>query len=350
MYVRVREKVTSIDDYLLLGSLIFYIPDTAIAIHAATVGVGTVNARLNAWMQTQAMKWYTIWILIYVIGLALLKSSICTMIWRIASVRRGMRMTLIFLLSLVWASFFVTFIGVLLYCSPVEANWETHLVLEGKARCGSIAAMIGLSHTATVTTIITDIGCAMLPGVLLWKTQMKSQAKLEVFALMSVASITIARAPFISRYEKPEDDLKYYIGFIVLSSNIETGVGCVASCLPAMRRLYMRITKKETSENKRSNPQGTGSVIITIGGGGGGSSSRGRKQKGMFSSVADRSVNITTVQATGGARGGDWEQLHDGDSDEVPLSPWKKPAEGIRMDRGSAVELEPVQRGEARTD
>lgn len=141
-----------------------------------------------------------------------------------------------------------------------------------------------------------------------------------------------------------------YIGFIVLFSNIETGVGCVASCLPAMRRLYMRITKKETSENKSSNPQGTGSGIITIGGGGGGSSSRGRKQKGMFSSVADRSVNITTVQATGGARGGDWEQLHDGDSDEVPLSPWKKPAEGIRMDCGSAVELEPVQRGEARTD
>ncbi|KAK7714300.1 hypothetical protein SLS64_004400 [Diaporthe eres] len=300
------------------------------------------------------MKWYTIWILIYVIGLALLKSSICMMIWRIASVRRGMRMTLIFLLSLVWASFFVTFIGVLLYCSPVEANWETHLVLEGKARCGSIAAMIGLSHTATVTTIITDIGCAMLPGVLLWKTQMKSQAKLEVFALMSVASMasisTIARAPFISRYEKPEDDLKYYIGFIVLFSNIETGVGCVASCLPAMRRLYMRITKKETSENKSSNPQGTGSVIVTIGGGGGGSSSRGRKQRIMFSSAADRSVNMTTVQATGGARGGDWEQLHDGDSDEVPLSPWKKPAKGIRMDCGSAVELEPVQRGEARID
>lgn len=110
-----------------------------------------------------------------------------------------------------------------------------------------------------------------------------------------------------------------------------------------MRRLYMRITKKETSENKSSNPQGTGSGIITIGGGGGGSSSRGRKQKG-------RSVNITTVQATGGARGGDWEQLHDGDSDEVPLSPWKKPAEGIRMDCGSAIELEPVQRGEVRID
>lgn len=115
-----------------------------------------------------------------------------------------------------------------------------------------------------------------------------------------------------------------------------------------MRRLHMRITKKETSEDKSSNPQGTGSGIITIGGGGGGSS---RKQRGMFGSAADRGVNLTTVQANGGAGGGEWEQLHDGDSDEVPLSPWKKPegsqpAEGIRMDCTYTVELEPVERGE----
>lgn len=55
------------------------------------------------------MKWYTIWILIHVIALALLKSSICMIIWRIASVLCGMLMALIFLLALVWASFFVTF-------------------------------------------------------------------------------------------------------------------------------------------------------------------------------------------------------------------------------------------------
>lgn len=111
----------------------------------------------------------------------------------------------------------------------------------------------------------------------------------------------------------------------------------------------MRISKKETSEDKSSNPPATGSGIITIGGGGGGSSSRGRKQRGMFSSAADRGVNLTTVQTKGGAAGGDWEQLHDGDSDEVPLSPWKKPTEGIRMDCTYAVELEPVQQSEATT-
>lgn len=67
----------------------------------------------------------------------------------------------------------------------------------------------------------------------------------------------------------------------------------------------------------------------------------------MFSSTAERGVNLTTVQANGGAGCGHWEQLHDDESDEVPLSPWKKPAEGIRMDCTYSVDLEPVQQSEA---
>lgn len=153
------------------------------------------------------------------------------MIWRIASVRRGMRMTLIFLLSLVWASFFVTFIGVLLYCSPVEANWETYLALEGKA------------------------------------------------------------------------PLRKH------------------SC-------YDRLEPHSYCDDNY----------------------HGHRLCNASRCAAERGVNLTTVQAhNGGAGGGDWEQLHGGDSAEVPLSPWKKPAEGIGMDCSYAVELEPVQRSEATT-
>lgn len=150
-----------------------------------------MNSRLNSWMMMEAEKYYIIWILlIYVIGLAQIKSSICAMVWRIGKTRKAIRVTLYFLLGLVWASFLVTFIGILLFCSPVEANWNTALLqTDPHARCGTMASMIGLSHTATVTTIITDIGCAVLPGMLLWETNMKPKAKLEVFALMSIASL-----------------------------------------------------------------------------------------------------------------------------------------------------------------
>lgn len=316
--------------------------------HAACVGVGTADARLNGWLAAQAMKYFTIWILVYVVGLALIKSSICTTIWRIASVRRGMAAAVCCLFGLVWASFVVTFVGMLLYCDPIRANWETRLVLEGKARCGTVAAMIGISHTATVTTILTDIGCAVLPGMLLWKTQMKAQAKFEVFALMSVASMvsisTIARAPFITRYEDPDDNLKYYIGYIVLFSNIESGIGCVATSLPAIRRLYMRLANKENSVDGSEDatpPKGSAAkTLVTIGGGGSAFNSRARLARG---------VSLVTVQAKGGSDG-DWEQFNDGEEDEMPLSPSRagkkgtsRPLKGIRADYTYSVELEPVR-------
>ncbi|KUI70258.1 hypothetical protein VM1G_05934 [Cytospora mali] len=353
-YVRITENTFAIDDILLIGGLIFYIADVGIAIRAATVGVGTIDARLNEWMDVQAMKFFTIWILVYVVGLALIKSSICTTIWRIAHVRHSMRITVYSLFGLVWASFIVTFVGMLLYCMPIQANWDTSLLLEHKAHCGSIAAMIGISHTATVTTIITDIGCAAVPGLLLWKTQMKAQAKLEVFALMSVASLasisTIARAPFISHYEHPHDNLKYYIGFIVLFSNIESGIGCIATSLPAIRKLYMRLAKKEVSESDspgNTPKDDTDKTLVTIGGGGSSPfSSRGRKSKVVFTNPTDRGVSLVTVQAN--SRGdGDWERLGD-EEDEIPLSPYQdgrhsKPLGGIRADYTYSVEVEPVK-------
>ncbi|CAN8097806.1 unnamed protein product [Discula destructiva] len=274
VHVRRSEGTFAIDDALLMGGLITYIVDTCLAVYSVTVGVGAFNSRLNSWMMVEAEKYYIIWILLYVIGLAQIKSSICVMIWRIGNQRKAVRVTLYFLLGLVWASFLVTFVGVLLFCSPIEANWNTSLLqTDPNARCGTMKAMIGISHTATVTTIITDTGAAILPGVLLWKTNMKSQTKFEIFTLMSVASLasisTIARAPYISHYEEPENNLLYYIGYIVLFSNIETGIGCVASSLPAIRRLHQRrnVERQDWPTSLQSPSHGNDKTFVTIGGG-----------------------------------------------------------------------------------
>lgn len=166
-----------------------YIGATGLACWAASMGVGTKNEELNPYLLVEGQKAFTIWILQYVVCLALIKSSICVTLLRIAKTKRGMEIALWCLLCVVWASFFVTFIGVLLFCRPVQASWDTSLVLAGKATCATMNVMIGLSHTATVSTLVTDIGCTVLPGVLLWSTQMKSRAKLRVFGMLVVASM-----------------------------------------------------------------------------------------------------------------------------------------------------------------
>lgn len=159
----------------------------------------------------EAPKVLTIWILVYVVSLATIKSSICVTLLRIGNTKTSLRVAAWVLLAITWASFMVTFVGVLLFCRPIEANWNTSLLLEGKGSCASMEVMIALSHTATGTTILTDAACVVLPGMMLWDIQMKRRAKLGVFALLSFASLasimTICRAPYIQHYAHPLDNL-----------------------------------------------------------------------------------------------------------------------------------------------
>ena len=158
--------------------------------HGVMVGIGSKNADMNAWMQSEAQKFYISWISVYVVAVALIKSSVCSTLMRICSeTRKGIRRAIWALTALTWASFCVTFFGILTFCQPVEANWYPNLVAEGKATCAATQTLIGISHTNTATSIVTDVGCIVLPGILLWELQMSTRAKLQVIVLLSLASV-----------------------------------------------------------------------------------------------------------------------------------------------------------------
>lgn len=124
-----------------------------------------------------------IWMMIYVIGLMTIKSSICITLLRIASTNTIYRAAIFTLLGLTVATFLVTFIGILMLCQPVSANWT------GQGTCASAQVMIALSYTSTASTIATDMACAVLPGVMLWNTQMKPLKKALVMTLLSFGSM-----------------------------------------------------------------------------------------------------------------------------------------------------------------
>lgn len=100
-----------------------------------------------------------------------------------------MRIAVWVLLAITWASYMVTFIGDLLVCRPIEATWKPELVLSGQAYCAPMELMIALSHTATGSTVATDLACAVLPGIILWNTQMNTKAKISAYILLSFASM-----------------------------------------------------------------------------------------------------------------------------------------------------------------
>ncbi|KAK8115559.1 hypothetical protein PG984_012061 [Apiospora sp. TS-2023a] len=349
-WIRLRMNSFGLDDAMVVFTLLTFIVVAAFTLHGANVGVGTRNAGLNAWLTIESSKWYLFWILVYLSGMVVLKTSVCTTLLRILPpTMTAFRACVYVLIFVSWAAWCVSFLGVLLLCRPVEASWRPSLVAEGKAKCGGQDVMVAISQTVTVASVLTDTGCALLPGIMLWKTQMAKTSKLEVFALVSIASIasfaTIARAPFLSHYDDPTNDLMYYCGYMVLFSNVETGIGLFASSLPSIRRAYFIVIKKDGANGSSgpSNPQHDNSGIVTIGGSGGVPGGN-NSSKSKSSRVRNRFVNPTDLGQSEAHvdGGGDWERLHDDGSDKGILVP-QHDTTNIRVDQSYAVEMHPVE-------
>ncbi|ROW10407.1 hypothetical protein VMCG_02064 [Cytospora schulzeri] len=339
IYVGFQRKILGLDDGMMVFSLMAYIAVFGLTIHGTTVGVGTKNNGLNAWMNVQTEKWYTVWILVYLTGMVVIKSSICVTLSRILPPTHGkMRTSVWCLMSLSWASWCVSFFGVLLLCRPIEATWDKTIIAAGKGECGSTSNLVGISQTVTVASVVTDIGCTVLPGILMFKSNMLKSSKLEAFSLLSIASIasiaTLARAPYLSHYADPTNDLMYYCGYMVIFSNIETGIGLFASSLPAIRRLYMLINQAEPTHEATPPHMNLNKGIVTIGGTGGSKDAKLKARTavlGVFSNPTDRGHSEAHVDRGSGS----WERLTDGGSDNG--------SKVIRADYSYTVEMHPVK-------
>jgi hypothetical protein len=302
--------------------------------------------------------------------MTLVKASICITLRRIAETKRILRITVWVLLIITLVSLVAAFLGTILQCIPFKAHWQPQLVDEGKAKCAPVVIFVALGYIATVCTIITDAALVVVPALLLWKTQMKLQAKLQVFGLLSFAStaslITIVRTPYLQYYDT-DHDKHYWIAPIVLFSLIETGVGCMAASFPSLRRFYNRRRGIATQASASS---GANDDIITFGGGGDSSNKRSRptwrRRTGhetvdegddtldnqgrtrSFRNPTDLGISLATVQGRSMTRDkGDWERLEDGDSshsDDRELVKRGKPRDGAICKQSTyAVDVQPVQ-------
>ncbi|CAK7203824.1 hypothetical protein SEUCBS139899_006572, partial [Sporothrix eucalyptigena] len=89
--------------------------------------------------------------------------------------------------------------------------------------------------------IIVDFTCAILPFFLIRKLNMNARRKWSLMAILSVGIcaciFTVLRVPYIKHYMIPQDSL-YYLGYLVLYSMLEEGVGMFAASLPSLRKLF----------------------------------------------------------------------------------------------------------------
>lgn len=160
-----------------------YAVDVGLACHGTFVGLGTRSADLNAWLIVQGLKYLMLWMMVYIVSLAVIKGSICVTLYRIGSANPKYKLAIFTLLGLTIATMLVTLLGVLLLCRPVSANWT------GNGQCAGTSTLVALSYTSTASTIVTDLSLAVLPGFMVWNASMDARQKVFICILLSFGSM-----------------------------------------------------------------------------------------------------------------------------------------------------------------
>lgn len=137
----------------------------------------------------EGRKYLTIWTLFYTAALNLVKAAICMTMLRLTQTMRNFRLAIFAVMGLTLISFLMVFVGTVCICNPMDGNWDRSYIEQGRVVCASDRIRMGLSYAATILTIITDIACAILPALIVWKTQLDLKTKLLVSVLLSFGSL-----------------------------------------------------------------------------------------------------------------------------------------------------------------
>ncbi|EXA33229.1 hypothetical protein FOQG_12158 [Fusarium oxysporum f. sp. raphani 54005] len=168
----------------------------------------------------------------YSLSLTPIKASICVTLLRIA-VTKTHRI-------IVWATLIFTIvtmlyhtIGTFFACMPITANWDD------RTKC-SLPFLMSVGYMVSLSAVVSDWICAILPIFMLYKSLMRKATKVSVSIILGLGILaslcTIIRLPYLKAFSHPEDYL-YHVAHIVLWSTLESGIGIIAGCLPSLRKL-----------------------------------------------------------------------------------------------------------------
>ncbi|KAJ3540334.1 hypothetical protein NM208_g5108 [Fusarium decemcellulare] len=296
--VRFQHEVFGMDDGLMCAGYVLFACLVGISCQATYYGMGIHEDELPVEILPYGKKFVWLFQIFYCAALVFIKASICVTLLRIAIVPTHRIIAWATLLMAI-ASALIVFISLFVLCRPLPSTWT------GEGKCAAPATLAILSYFVSASSLVTDLVCAVLPGFMLYKTQMKTATKVSisfVLGLGAIASVaTIVRMPYIAFYFNPAEDYLYRVCNVALWCVFETGIGIVAGCLPPLRKLVKRWVNFDSSHGHSSGatPYASSNALgVTSKIGTGSRSQRFHKSR----------------NTTNGATDGNWERLDDDSS------------------------------------
>lgn len=199
-----------------------------------TVGIGTpdsiINNNVKVLLQAaRVIYWLNV---TYLLAIGFIKASICSTLLRInnGSSQRGVNWALWLIMVAIFLSTLGALITFLVRCDPSGGCKDSNQTI-------AVLQWIGVA-----VFIALDLALAVVPIFIIRGLKMKTSLKLSTGLILGLGGIAclgaILRIPSqLEAVGKDGKDELYKLGSFVLWSEIETGLGLIASCLPMMRKL-----------------------------------------------------------------------------------------------------------------
>ncbi|KAI5861068.1 hypothetical protein GGS23DRAFT_207325 [Durotheca rogersii] len=246
LWVRLKIGARGLDDLLMTIALMFFIGCVTSSSIGCFSGIGATDEVIQRMdpsgeMHKNAVKMSVIFNINYMWCHGFIKTAICTALLRITKAKRYViPIWVVMLLSVVFS--FIGFIIVMTRCTPLAANWE-----HSAGVCNGIGKVGKISIAVSGISILTDWSCAIIPAFILWNLNMKLSVKLSlafVLALGILASVStcirLQYLPIRTNHRNRSQNALQNLGYIIMWSIAECGIGIIAGSLPPLRPLFNR--------------------------------------------------------------------------------------------------------------
>ncbi|QSS62353.1 integral membrane protein [Histoplasma capsulatum] len=243
-YVRLKLTRWGVDDIFAIIALCVFTAITSFLMRSASFGLGKRTkavASLDAF--TEAVKFFFLADMCYIITSGLVKISFCLSLLRVVVVGRIYVWTIyaVGAITVIFTTFYFFF--ALFSCSPVSYAWERVRQHNQGGTCRQYFKVVSGSYAHGAVVCAGDITLAIVPALMIWKLQLNSRTKLSAGILLgfgSVASVaTIARLTYI-HHGYDQVDFLYGNADIMVWSMIEIGVSIIAISAVTLKPLLMK--------------------------------------------------------------------------------------------------------------
>ncbi|VUC26104.1 unnamed protein product [Clonostachys rosea] len=202
--VRLKHSVFGMDDTLMVIGWALFMVVAGLVSKGTYYGIGSRDERLNDYLvekskmvnpfhayqsrfSTHMPNKQHIWLFqtFYCCSLVFIKASICVTLLRIAVLRSHRIITWI-TLATSCISTIIVIVGLFAMCRPIQANWNP-----GAGTCSPPIVITSLSYLVSAAAVATDWVCAILPGFMLYKAQMKTATKVSISIILGLGVLSI---------------------------------------------------------------------------------------------------------------------------------------------------------------